>query len=110
MITEERVHKNFDFLNENSLKGAEARANRLYLEAFEKHLIAKLKADSNEKTDAAKTTHALQHPDYLIHLEGYKEAVKRDEWYRWKKESLLAECEVFRTLESSKKTLVRAAT
>jgi len=62
----ERDHnKAIDFIIENSLKFAEAKAQRVYLEEFRKSKKALLMGQSDAKTAVEREQYAYSNPEYL---------------------------------------------
>lgn len=66
---------------------ADAKANRVYLEHFRKSKKAMLMREGETqgiKTGTAQEAYAYAHPEYLELLEGLKEAVKVEEYQKWR--------------------------
>ncbi len=108
-MTADDIAKAIDWLINTADKAAQARADRIHLEEFTKHLKANLKVQYKElnpgAADNAQETFALSHPNYKSHLEGLKEAIKQDERFRWLKDTAMAKVDVWRTSESTKRAL-----
>lgn len=102
-ITEEEVLRVLEFLRENGIKAAQARANRLHLEQWLKSKKALLMKQSAGQSVAAAEMEALAHPEYLEALEGFKAAIEADEKYRWWQEAAQAKLDVFRTLQANER-------
>lgn len=68
-----------DYIIKNSEKHAQAKANRVYIEAYRKTVKAQLMAQSTAKTISERETEAYGHADYATLLEGLKEAVMQEE-------------------------------
>ena len=111
MITQEDVEKALNWLVEHADKAAQARADRLHLEEFTKHLKADLMnecialsaTDAKEASLGAQERYALSHEKYLVHLRGLLEATKQDEKYRWLKEVAMTRVDVWRTIQSTER-------
>jgi hypothetical protein len=107
------IEKVLDFLRDSSAKYAQAKANRIYMEEYKSSLLAKLmqNAQLNGVTSAAgQERDARASNDYHVHLDGLREAVEAEETLRWQLIAAQAKCEVFRTLEASKRNELRNLT
>ena len=106
MTPEIDVFKVVDFIRDNAPKLAEAKANRVYLEAFLKSqkALCMRKAELNGHNSAAmQEREALCDPEYITVLEGLKAAVEQEETIRWRMTAATAKYEVWRSLESSRR-------
>ncbi len=83
MITENLVQKAVNYLHSSCEEAAKARAERLYLDDFTKHLKAKL-ARSFEGSNASQIMNAEASEEYLTHLQALKIAIEQDELFRHK--------------------------
>lgn len=105
MINEEDVRKALEWLVSSADKAAEARAHRQYLEDFSRTIKAEIMSEHMDEPVNAQERHAYADGRYKIHLEGLRVAIKEDEKYKWYKEAALAKIDVWRTMESTKRTL-----
>lgn len=101
MISEKRVEQALAYLVESAEKAAEARAHRLYLDEFTKHLKAKLMRNYPSMAANAQEREALADSGYLTHLDGLGEAIRRDEEYRYRREAESAVIEAYRTFSAN---------
>ena len=62
---------------------AKAKADRMYLEEFRKSRKAQLMANAGTEVLGKQETYAYAHADYIEILEGIREAVQKEETYRW---------------------------
>ena len=85
----------------------EAKAQRVYLEEFRKSKKAILMRSSMEHTIGAQESYAYSHPEYLELLIAIEVAVEAEELHRWRMVAAQARVEVWRSLESSKRTEYR---
>lgn len=76
---EPQADKALKFLHQQAGEHGIARANADYMEDFLKVEIARLKGMMIGLSDAAATSEALRHPDYLKVLEALRTA--REVWY-----------------------------
>lgn len=88
---------------------AQAKADRVFLEAYAKSLKAILMKESNKPSVAAQEVEAYSHDKYLSHLEAIKIAVEREESMRWRMVTAQAAIDVWRSQESSARTMDKAA-
>jgi hypothetical protein len=100
--------KALDFIRDNALAYAEAKANVVYMTEYRKTVKATLMASSSEKTESAKETFAYSHPDYQKHLYALAQAVSECERLRWLMVAAEAKIQVWRSLESSNRAEGRA--
>lgn len=105
MISDETLDKVLEWLSANAKPAAEARAQRLYLEGYSKHLIAKLMRESGESTAAAQEREAYASMAYLEHLQGLRAAIAADEYFRWQVTNADARVGVWRSEQSTKRTM-----
>ena len=64
-------------------------------------------AESTEKTAAAKEIYAYAHPDYIVVLDGLREAVEKEETLKWKLTAAEAKIEIWRTESANNRTIDR---
>jgi cytochrome c biogenesis protein ResB len=62
---------------------AKAKADRMYLEEFRKSKKAQLMSQAGTEVLGKQETYAYAHADYIGILEGIREAVQKEETYRW---------------------------
>ncbi len=108
MVQESEVDKAVQFLREQAEPAAHARANVRYLEAYLKTLKAQLKAQQVGLSNAAAEDVALCDPSYSEALNGYREAVKQDAFYTFKREAAAALIEAWRTQQANLRAEGRA--
>lgn len=106
-ITEERVQKALDWLTENAVKGAKARATRLHLEDYSKSLLGRLmgeiKQENGKMAVELVKAAASSHPDYLEHLQALQYAIEEDELMRWRRDSARAVLDSFQTVSANRR-------
>ena len=113
MISQEEIEKAINWLVEHADKASQARADRLQLEEYTKHIKADLMnecvalsaMDKKEASLGAQERFALASDRYVTHLKGLQEAIKQDEKYRWLKDVAMVKIDVYRTQESTKRVL-----
>lgn len=88
---------------------AQAKAERIMLENFQKTLKAKLMKSAGDVAIGAQEREAYAHPDYETHLKGLQAAVEREEALRWKLETARTAIEVWRSQEASNRNMDRSA-
>ena len=87
---------------------AKAKADRMYLEEFRKSRKAQLMAQAGTEVLGKQETFAYAHQDYIEILNGIKEAVEKEEKYRWLMTAAQARIEVWRTEQYSARIEMKA--
>lgn len=109
-MTEEgeiQIFRALNFIRDNAPAYAKAKAERIYLENYRKSKKALLmrKAESEgQKTAALQERDAYADGEYMQVLDGLRDAVEEEERLRWLMTAAEARIEVWRTLESSRRT------
>jgi len=85
------------------------RASEL-LESARKPLLARLGAQSNEKSQNAREAYALSHKDYENHCKEIADAQEQTDIAKIKYESAQAYIELLRTLSANERAAMREAT
>ena len=88
---------------------AQARAERVYMEEYRKSLKALLMKASTQSSAAMQERDAYADESYVLHLQGLRQAVEREEELRWKMVTAQTAVEVWRSQESSARAMDRAA-
>ena len=89
------------FLIDTAPLYAKAKADRMYLEEFRKSRKAQLASQAGTEVLGKQETFAYAHADYIEILEGIKQAVEKEERYRWLMTAAQARIEVWRTEQYS---------
>lgn len=87
---------------------AKAKADRMYLEEFRKSRKAQLMSIAGTEVLGKQETFAYAHADYVQILEGIKQAVEKEENYRWLLTAAQARIEVWRTNQYSMRAEIKA--
>jgi hypothetical protein len=87
---------------------AKAKADRMYLEEYRKSIKAQLMSQSGTEVLGKQETFAYAHKDYIGILEGIRQAVEKEENYRWLMTAAQARIEVWRTEQYSARMEVKA--
>ena len=87
---------------------SKAKAIRMYLEEFRKSRKAQLMSQAGTEVLGKQETYAYAHQDYIEILEGIREAVEKEEKYRWLMTAAQARIEVWRTEQYSARMEVKA--
>lgn len=109
MIDEINIFKVLDFIRDNAKKYAQAKAERCYIEEYRKSKKALLmrEAETHEperyKSAASQEVYAYASPAYVELLEGYREAVAKEEEFRFLLEGARLKAEAWRTIEANKR-------
>jgi hypothetical protein len=108
-VTSDDVQKALDWLVNTADAAAEARADRLQLEDFSKALLASIEVEKQNQYPSAAGNAlqrmALADERYEAHLAGLRDAVRKDERFKWLRDTAHAKVEVWRSLESTKRSL-----
>jgi len=75
--------KAIQFLIDTAPLYAKAKADRMYLEEFRKSRKAQLASQAGTEVLGKQETFAYAHADYIEILEGIREAVEKEERFRW---------------------------
>ena len=101
-------HEAVDYILLNGKNYAKSRAERIYLEEYRKTLKAILFQKSDGNTISDREAYAYSHPDYLLNLNGIREAVELEEKLRWDLIAAQARIEIYRTDQATARTEGRA--
>lgn len=105
MFTDTDIERAVDWLRDNSVEAAKAKAERIYCEEFRKSLKAILASESNESSEAARDRHAYSHSRYQEHLYKLKDAVLKDETMRALRVAAEMKIEVWRTQAANQRSI-----
>ena len=100
--------KAIQFLIDTAPLYAKAKADRMYLEEFRKSRKAQLASQAGTEVLGKHETFANDHADYIEILEGIREAVEKEERFRWLMTAAQARIEVWRTEQYSARMEVKA--
>jgi cytochrome c biogenesis protein ResB len=100
--------KDIQFLIDTAPLYAKAKADRMYLEEFRKSRKAQLASQAGTEVLGKQETFAYAHADYIEILEGIREAVEKEERFRWLMTAAQARIEVWRTEQYSARMEVKA--
>ena len=98
MITDQQAEAAVAYLRDHAEAAAKARAERLYLDEFSKHLRAKLMSDCPPgMAVGAQERDACASEEYAAHLDGLRAAIEADEKHRFMREAAMAKLECWRS-------------
>ena len=100
--------KAIQFLIDTAPLYAKAKSDRMYLEEFRKSRKAQLMAQAGTEVLGKQETFAYAHADYIEILEGIRQAVEKEEKYRWLMTAAQARIEVWRTEQYSMRAEIKA--
>ena len=89
------------FLIDTAPLYAKAKADRMFLEEFRKSRKAQLASQAGTEVLGKQETFAYAHPEYIEILDGIREAVEKEERFRWLMTAAQARIEVWRTEQYS---------
>jgi len=107
MIDDSVIDKALNWLSSNAHAASKARAERIYLENYTKHLIAKLTRESDASSVSAQEKEAYASQKYLDHLEALKEAIEMDEYLRWMQSAAEVKIEAWRSEQANRRAAER---
>jgi len=87
---------------------AKSKSDRMYLEEYRKSIKAQLMSQAGTEVLGKQETYAYAHADYVGILEGIREAVLKEETYRWMMTAAQAKIEVWRTQQYSARMEIKA--
>jgi len=100
-MSDNSPHRAIQFLIDTAPLYSTAKAERMYLEGFIKSRKAQLQSQAGTEVIGKQETYAYAHADYIEILEGIKQAVEKEEKYRWLMTAAQARIEVWRTEQYS---------
>ena len=104
--SEIKIFAALDYLRDNAVPYAQARANRTYLEEYrktQKALLMQAAEMNGVNAISAQERDAYAAPEYVSHLVALKDAVEAEETLRWLFVAAQARIEAWRSLESSRR-------
>jgi uncharacterized protein (DUF2252 family) len=105
VLTDDDIEKCVDYLRDNAIKAASAKANRIYLEEFRKTIKAEIMRENEDESLGAQEAIAYADPRYREHLNVMKDAIQEDERFRWMMVAAEAKIEAWRTQSSNHRAL-----
>lgn len=102
-ISEQDIDRALTYLRDNADKDAQARAERLYMEAWIKTVLAQEMAKQGEKSVAAQEVGARVSEPYIQSLAAYKQAIFEDERRRFLRSTAETKIEAWRTMSSNQR-------
>jgi hypothetical protein len=101
MITDEEVEKALDFLEDGAVAAAQARADRVYVEAFRSSLesILMKEFDDGQTSGVIQKRNAHSHETYLKHLDAIRDAVFEDAKCQFLREAKQARISAYQTMK-----------
>lgn len=108
MIDQVAAEKAVDWMRDSARQIAQARAERIYMEAWVKTVKATIQSEQAEMSVAAAEIVALSSPRYMAALEALKQAVEADEYLRWLATAAEAKVEFWRSSEATRRAEGRA--
>jgi len=100
--------KAIQFLIDTAPLYAKSKADRMFLEEFRKSRKAQLTSQAGTEVLGKQETYAYAHPEYIEILEGIRQAVEKEEKYRWLMTAAQARIEVWRTEQYSARMEIKA--
>jgi hypothetical protein len=101
-------NKAIQFLIDTAEPYSKAKASRIFLEGFLKSRKAQLMSQAGTEVLGKQETFAYAHADYIEILEGIREAVEKEERFRYLMVAAQARIEVWRTEQYSARMEMKA--
>jgi hypothetical protein len=101
MITDEQVEAAVDYLRDNAVKLAKAKAASIYLDDYSKVVKSQIMRENDNKSLGAQEAIAYSDPRYDQHLKAKRIADEEFEYLRWMMEAAQAKIDVWRTQSSN---------
>lgn len=106
-VSDKDVEHALSILKDRDHEGAKARAAHEYISDMDKVVLAKLMAQSEQSSNAAKEAWARAHPDYTAHLEQKKMLAEMDYTQRDRRSAASAIIDLWRTEQSNQRASTR---
>jgi len=103
MIPDEEIDKAVNYLRDSAQGAAHAKAERVYMEAFVKTVLAQEISKDGSKTATERETMARQSQPYLDTLHALREAVEADEKHKFLREAADAKIRAWQTWKASER-------
>jgi hypothetical protein len=105
MIDDTDVENALEYLENSAIPAAQARADRVYVEAYRSSLEALLMKESDDGETAAviQKRNAHAHETYLAHLNAIRDAVFEDERHRFLREAARARIDAWQTMSANQR-------
>lgn len=110
MIEEINIGKALDYIRDNAEPLAKAKAARIYLEQYRKSKKALLINECEDGTGQAKESYAYAHPEYLVLLTNYHNAIEEEEKLKWMMTAAQAKIDIYRTQQANNRFIDKAHT
>lgn len=91
------------FLHDSAAEAGKAKAEATYMTRYRKIVLARLKRDSTEKSDAARETWARAHPEYEAACVAEYAAIERQESLYWQRVAAEATLDGWRTKNANQR-------
>lgn len=105
MITDDDIEKAIDWLRDQAKPASKARAEREYMTEYRKVMKSTLMRERMTETLGAQEAFAYADPRYKQHLEVMRDAIEKDEYYRWMLTAAETKVEVWRTENANQRAL-----
>lgn len=105
MISDDEVERAIDYLRDSASKAGRARAEREYMDEYKKVIKASIMRENADKPIGTQEAIAYSDPRYATHLTVMKEAIERDEFYRWGRTAAEAKLAAWQTMSANNRIL-----
>ncbi len=101
MIQDSDIEQALEYLQGSATKAAKARAERIYVEQYLKHLEASLMKEHAHLAVNGQEREARSDQRYEQHLKAIKEAVYLDEYHRFMRDAASAKIQAWQTMSAN---------
>jgi len=101
LISDDDIEKAVEYLRSHSIKAAQAKAERIYMEEFRKVIKAQIMRETLSESLGAQEARAYSEIRYTTHLQAMREAIERDEYHRWMMVAAQAKIEAWRSQQAN---------
>lgn len=98
MISEDEAEKAVNYVRDNAMAAAQAKANRIYMEEYRKVVKSQIMRENDDKALGAQEAIAYADPRYKQHLEAMQTAIEKDEYQRWMMTAAEAKVSAWQTM------------
>lgn len=100
---DEAAEAALEYLRFQAKSAGEAKAHVTYLENYVKIVLARCMRESTARAVSGQEVDARCHPDYLATVEALRDAVAKEEEFRWKRIAAEATLDAWRTKNANRR-------
>lgn len=104
-ISEESIEQALDYLRDNAISAAKARAERIYMEEYRKTLKAHIMQEKQMLALGAQERDAYADKRYIDHLKAMRTAIEEDEKHRFLLAAAEAKISAWQTMQANARAM-----